>query len=1307
MFNSARVLYTCATQAQINNFAINARVNAARPAQVANLKCPAGFRFSISEVIPRGADFCQGFETPLPAGVGLINAGDETNPNRGYPDLHAKLRDIAHMPIDRARNKMNATDFCRNRALLDRKLLDAFGNASFTVFDLFMATKAARDALQMSVPKGTAPGSLAAGAAASKNSTVAGYTDSYTTGSSDPGYTDALFRKACAAFRSKRFVAGTFTMTFSTTTTSSSSSYVTFDPSLSKLPASAAFPYDQLKDLAEDTNCDSSTGKYDPSLFTDKMPDLLASYVTLVENRAGNFPMMRFDSYENSFFGRSLLQPDASSRPTETWKQQRCLTGSLTRKSNSCEIDGCRSDCCTWSSNLPDCCTAPSWTPPLYWPQGDSPSETCDAAACPTCYSGDAQRALDDPTWFCHAYRCATTPTYSASAPVLWQHAVMSGNEAYWVYDGKLDALDAECAVKFKDACEGKTACIAPVGCSGYNVDYACVSPRDDSSASANKKVAFAFKSTSPTAQPTPAQLRCPGAITVTAAESSRERFGGATITTDAVAGLCQTGSSSCAVPLQQPYIKAGDTTLKVTYSCACASTTTPGYKAATVRVYKDGAVSCVETMCDAGTYRADGMADCKPGQAGQVIPSPGSTSSFNQFCGPGTYAEVPGLTACRVCPPGTYSNAMGGQGCTACPANTYQGSPESSACQVCPAGTTSPVGARECSFIQAGYYRSRWSSSWGSNWGYGDLRACAKGMYSSAASSCVACDPGSYSSAAASTSCRVCPFGTYSSGPVKKEFVVADNPYPEANYMSLPTSCTPCPNGTFTLKLGATSVDNCTALAALDWQVVARNVSSCSELLLFGRPGMENRTLAEITLTRLTRQLGNGYCQGGPFNTAPCGWDGGDCCIGSCVVPPLLNETLMAADEFDPSLLLGACSQQQSACLNPNFTSAQGGAKTARAGAVGTGTGQGRCGNATPSPTSPDPATPSPTTESPTTTVPTSPTRAATDSPVPAPTPATSSPTFDHTDSPTLPPSSDSPTTLAPTTRGPTFAPHAPVTGSPTQTMSPSTWMPSAAPTASPTSARPTAAPSSMPTPTPTGKYAAVGDGRCDAVFNSLAYAYDAGDCDPRKGNSYCDMDLNTELQGWDGGDCCWQTCKTRLGLAGSCMLTNSDSAVCLDPKAADMTTPTLRLYGEPVVCVDRACVDWPAVAAKDDDPCFLGAIDVKDVFSECDNITKNCSALTRVWSTRDAAGNKASLNLTTRVNMAPPAPAPTPAPAPAPAQDTNIALPVGLAVAGAVLVLAAVATAVTVNRKRSAQQRAGSVGVELGTTITAADPV
>jgi hypothetical protein len=40
-------------------------------------------------------------------------------------------------------------------------------------------------------------------------------------------------------------------------------------------------------------------------------------------------------------------------------------------------------------------------------------------------------------------------------------------------------------------------------------------------------------------------------------------------------------------------------------------------------------------------------------------------------------------------------------------------------------------------------------------------------------------------------------------------------------------------------------------------------------------------------------------------------------------------------------------------------------------------------------------------------------------------------------------------------------------------------------------------------------------------------------------------------------------------------------------------------------------------------------------------------------------------------------------------------------------VLVLAAVATAVMLHKKRGAQQTAGSVGVELGNTITAADPV
>jgi hypothetical protein len=1307
MFNSTSVVYTCATLDQINNFDINAEVFSARPAAAArSLDCPPGYRFSVTEVIPRANDLCLGYLDNLQSPNTASRVGPGEPNNRGYPDLWKWLDyAAADGPVNPdtfervpdGTNQRNARMYCTNKALLTKKLRDDKNLESFTVYDLFSATKAARDELFRTAPKSE---HLDAVLGAGKNGSSAGRTARYTTAQSDPGWTDTVFRQACYGYRTRRLKTGA-------------------DLSAAHLTALLAWP-------ETDTMCDSST--QGPVTNSDTMPDLLQQYITVVENSAGNFPTLALDDYRpdnvfDVFTGGNPLGDSLTMASTGSWKQMRCLSkytlSDVTLQHSTCDRFGCRSDCCGWLAETQDyaCCEHPRWKAPLRalaW--GRYNDNVCDIKAdCPGCAAtfehleGELRYGTDSAgypvpvagsdgntvqfyhlTSNCHRFRCATSATYTPGSDVLVHHkAMMLAETAYvtrspWGISSMV-AVDATCLATIPTQCTGQTTC-DPSTCASYNVDYACIPPRDATSVAANKYVAFGFNSTSRTAKPFPAALRCPsgGPITVTEAGSSRDRLSKRTNTTAPVAALCN-GKSSCAVPLAVPNAAAGDSTLKVTFSCACPDSRVPGYKAAQARSVSAGGsvsagvASCVATKCDAGTFRTAQMRDCAPSTAGRAVGSPGATSDGPQ-CVPGSCAGEPGSTACELCAPGTFQSGSGALSCELCPANMFQNMSGSSSCTVCPPGFFSPVGARLCDPIPAGYYRSGDVSS------PGVVTACSPGSFSRNASiPCAPCDPGTYASTPGLATCFACPLGTYSTGAA--------------------SGCALCPDGAVTLQLGSTSADNCTVPDFLDWQRLAQTVTDCSALLLHGRPGMDNATLKAATLTRLQRQLGNGFCQGGPFNTAPCGWDGGDCCRATCRVPPPINDTLLADGQSDPSLLLGACSQQQLSCLDPAH--AQASVRSARAGRdePRIWLGQGVCGNPTREPTD-APSTASPTTESPTTVAPTDfPTAKTTDSPTtlapsPYPTfkPTTPAPT---TKNPTKQPTSDSP--RSPFTLYPTRQPTAPT--KPTTSV-PSTKKPSAAPTKAPTSApiapttkQPsTTAPSSAPTGRPSWLLPGLGDGRCDAIYNSVAFAYDNGDCDPRRGDGYCDVDLNTAVLDWDGGDCCWHTCRARLGLAGSCLLT--DPSLCLNPNATDVTKPILKLYGKPVVCSNLACVDWPIVTAKDDDPCFSGAIEVEDVFSDCDGATKNCSTYTRSWRTWDAAGLKASLNFTARVNMAPPAP--TPAPGAAPAAD-NTALTIGLAAAGVVVVLAAVATAAMIHKKRSGQQSTGSVGVELANTISA----
>ena len=80
--------------------------------------------------------------------------------------------------------------------------------------------------------------------------------------------------------------------------------------------------------------------------------------------------------------------------------------------------------------------------------------------------------------------------------------------------------------------------------------------------------------------------------------------------------------------------------------------------------------VAC--TNCPAGSYGTQqgqisksACQNCEMGRASYLIGS--SNVAFCESCLKGTYAPIPGLSACKICPRGYVTNVTGSTKCTAC----------------------------------------------------------------------------------------------------------------------------------------------------------------------------------------------------------------------------------------------------------------------------------------------------------------------------------------------------------------------------------------------------------------------------------------------------------------------------------------------------------------------------------------------------------------------------------------------------------------------------------------------------------------
>lgn len=141
---------------------------------------------------------------------------------------------------------------------------------------------------------------------------------------------------------------------------------------------------------------------------------------------------------------------------------------------------------------------------------------------------------------------------------------------------------------------------------------------------------------------------------------------------------------------------------------------------------------------------------------------------------------------------------------------------------------------------------------------------------------------------------CKSCPVGTYQ---------------PSAGSRV----CVKCPDNTYTAAVGATAASACSLTTRpVDYDAIAAELAAAllggnstlgNSNITAGSAGIGRRLLqsqdmvlcnALLNLFNVSAsELGNGFCNHGPWNTVACGFDGGDCCEVTCSQPDMGNSTL------------------------------------------------------------------------------------------------------------------------------------------------------------------------------------------------------------------------------------------------------------------------------------------------------------------------------------------------------------------------------------------------------------------------------
>ena len=260
---------------------------------------------------------------------------------------------------------------------------------------------------------------------------------------------------------------------------------------------------------------------------------------------------------------------------------------------------------------------------------------------------------------------------------------------------------------------------------------------------------------------------------------------------------------------------------------------------------------------CPAGTRSIAGGAavECPPCLVG-TFSFPGFPSCYT--CLPGTYAPLPGATACLLCPAGSIADTS--STCTPCPRNTYSAS-ASHPCMPCPFDEVAPGGATACtrcppwrmriddacSPCPAGQYMDSFSPGDvvvgdGAEVLYGCVRCpagkfnplpaatsaaactlCSSGLVPDAAHvACVRCPPGGFVGPG-TMRCQPCPVGMWCAATTTNA-----QPCLPGTYASAPgsTACALCAGGTFMARPIASA---CVACAAGTFAALGGGATSCT----------------------------------------------------------------------------------------------------------------------------------------------------------------------------------------------------------------------------------------------------------------------------------------------------------------------------------------------------------------------------------------------------------------------------------------------------------------------------------------------
>jgi hypothetical protein len=196
--------------------------------------------------------------------------------------------------------------------------------------------------------------------------------------------------------------------------------------------------------------------------------------------------------------------------------------------------------------------------------------------------------------------------------------------------------------------------------------------------------------------------------------------------------------------------------------------------------------LSAAGTKCLAGSYSEGNATTCTPCPAGTNVSTTGATSCV--ACAAGSYS-LGGASLCTACAAGSYCPYTNTALEIKCEAGSYS-TVSSSICTKCPAGYSCTSTARSASPCAAGTYAEL---------GSGSCTPCPTGRYCPSIFSAVSypCPPGTYAGSPGGLAvCNACPAGYSCSSPMTTSpTLCASGYYSSANS----TSCSICPAGTFT----------------------------------------------------------------------------------------------------------------------------------------------------------------------------------------------------------------------------------------------------------------------------------------------------------------------------------------------------------------------------------------------------------------------------------------------------------------------------------------------------------------------------